>query len=177
MSDFNDRQLLRLIKDALTHIEGDVDGIVSSTRATDNDVKTLILVVESFQRQMDDFNTKLDNLLKPKPVKIRIHFHGGNPNMPGQMTDVQSITATIDELDAQQQPVTFDPTKVTWTIGDPTIATLTQQPDGSASFKALKVGVSPVGVSDSSNGLSAQDTLTVTADAATSLVIKFGVPA
>src|SRR2546430_2761532 len=96
--------------------------------------------------------------------------------MPGQMTDSQSIVASIGETDAAGQPVTFDPTKVTWTVGDATIASLTQNPDGSATFKALAVGTTPVGVTDSGSGLSAQDTLTVTAGAATTLNIAFAPP-
>lgn len=96
--------------------------------------------------------------------------------MPASITDVQSISATIAEKDAAGQPVTFDPTKVTWTVGDATIVALTQNADGSASFKALAVGTTQVAVSDSGSGLSAQDTLTVTAGAATSLLIGFGTP-
>ena len=115
-------------------------------------------------------------LLVSRPVKMQIIFIGGIPNMPGTMTDVQSISAVISETDAAGQPVTFDPSKVTWTVGDPTIAQLTSNPDGSATFKALAVGTTQVSAADSSNGLSAQDTLTVTAAAATSLVIKFGTP-
>lgn len=100
----------------------------------------------------------------------------GHTQMPAQMTDTQSIGATISETDAAGQPVTIDPAQVVWTVNDPSIAQLTQNPDGSATFKALAVGSTGVGVTDNSNGLSAQDTLTVTAGAATSLVIAFGQP-
>jgi len=96
--------------------------------------------------------------------------------MPAQLTDTQSIPATISETDAAGQPVTINPATVTWTVNDPTVVTLTQNADGSATFKAEKVGTTGVGVTDSSNGLSAQDTLTVTAGAATALVIAFGTP-
>ena len=112
-----------------------------------------------------------------RAVKIEITFKGAKPGMPGQMTDTQSISATISETDAAGQPVTITPSTVTWSVGDATIAALTQNADGSATFKALAVGTTSVAVTDSSNGLSAQDTLTVTAGAATSLVIKFGTPA
>ena len=111
---------------------------------------------------------------RPQSTKLTIQFEGAKPGMPGILTDTQSISASIAETDAAGQPVTIDPTKVTWTVGDPTISALTQNPDGSASFKALKVGTTSVGVTDSSNGLSAQDTLTVTAGAATTLTIAFG---
>lgn len=98
--------------------------------------------------------------------------------MPGQLTDVQSITAEIAELDAAGASVAIaDPAQVAWTIGDPTIADLAVDPaTGIATFKAKAVGQTSVGVVDGSNGLSAQDTLVVTADKATSLVIKFGTP-
>ncbi len=99
--------------------------------------------------------------------------------MPGQMTDSQSVTAQIAESDAAGQPVTVaDPSKVAWTIADPTIADLTVDPaTGIATFKAKAVGTSGVGVTDGLNGLAAQDTLTVTSGPATSLLIKFGTPA
>lgn len=116
-------------------------------------------------------------LLSRKAVKLSITFTGGLPNMPGTMTDTQSISASIAEQDAAGQPVAVDPTKITWTVGDSTIADLTQNPDGSASFKALAVGSTQVSVADSASGLNAQDTLSVTAGAATALVIKFGTPA
>ena len=96
--------------------------------------------------------------------------------MPAQLTDTQSIPASISETDAAGQIVTINPATVTWTVNDPSIVALTQNSDGSATFKALAVGTSGVGVTDSSNGLSAQDTLTVTAGAATALVIAFGTP-
>ncbi len=98
--------------------------------------------------------------------------------MPGQMTDVQSVTAQIAEVDAASQPVSIaDPSQIAWTIADPTIADLTVDPaTGIATFKAKAVGTSSVGVTDGSNGLAAQDTLTVTSGPATSLLIKFGTP-
>ena len=99
--------------------------------------------------------------------------------MPGILTDAQSITAQIAEADAASQPVSIaDPSKVSWTISDPTIATLSVDPaTGIATFKAAGVGTATVGVTDGSNGLSAQDSLTVTSGPATSLTIKFGTPA
>lgn len=160
---------LRLLQNQLNRIEKKVDGIVLSERAILDSQTTTNDILDDLVKEVTLLNT-------PKPVKIIITFHGGNPKMPGQMTDVQTISATIDEVDAAGQPVNFDPTNVSWTVGDSTVATLTQNADGSATFTAVKPGTTPVGVSDKSNGLSAQDTITVTADAATSLVIKFGTP-
>ena len=99
--------------------------------------------------------------------------------MPGTMTDTQSIDAFPSETDAAGNPVTIDPTKITWTVGDPTIASSTPKTDGSGgtNFKALgPLGTTQVAVSDSSNGLAAQDTLSVTSAGATALSIKFGTP-
>lgn len=130
-------------------------------------------------QELHETNELLKVLVKiaTRPVKLTIQFRNDKGEiMPGQMTDVQSLTASIDEVDADQQPVTIDPTKITWTIGDPTVATLTPNPDGSATFKALKVGSTPVGAADSSNGLAGQDTLTITSGPATTLVLKFGTP-
>lgn len=110
------------------------------------------------------------------PTKLQITFEGEQPGMPASITDTQSISASISETDAAGQPVTIDPTQVAWSVGDPSIAELTQNADGSASFKALAVGQTQVAVTDKSNGLSAQDVLTVTSGPATSLVIKFGTP-
>jgi len=117
-------------------------------------------------------------------VATYLSIHWGKPQppekgitqMPAQLTDTQSIPASISETDAAGQIVTINPATVTWTVNNPSIVALTQNSDGSATFKALAVGTTGVGVTDSSNGLSAQDTLTVTAGAATSLVIAFGQP-
>ena len=105
--------------------------------------------------------------------------------MPLQMTDSQSVSATVSEVDAAGNPVTLDTTAntVTWAVSDPTILTLTQNPDGSAAFKAAgklgdcQVSVQVVPNDGSSAGLNAQDTVTIVAGAATALAIQFGTPA
>jgi len=135
------------------------------------------MIVNQLKQVIDLLKQILARLTPQPATSITITFEGEKPGMPATMTDVQSVSATISEKDAAGQPVTFDPTQIRWTINDSLIAALTQNPDGSASFKALAVGTTTVGVSDTASGLSAQDTLTVTAGAATSLVISFGVPA
>src|SRR6266850_2836636 len=137
----------------------------------------VLLILVGQTNQLIDLLKQVISILTPKPAtKIVIQFEGEKPGMPATMTDLQSVSASIAETDAAGQPVTFDPANITWTVNDPAIAALTQNPDGSASFKALTVGTTTVGVSDSGSGLSAQDTLTVTASAATALVISFGNP-
>jgi hypothetical protein len=68
---------------------------------------------------------------------------------------------------------------VTWAIDDPTVAALTQNADGSATFKALKVGTANVSCTD--NGVTpplvGTDTLTVTGGPASTLVLQFGTAA
>lgn len=58
--------------------------------------------------------------------------------MPGKETDTQTIPCSEVETDAAGNPVTLNPANVKWAIDDPTIAELTQNADGSATFKAVK---------------------------------------
>lgn len=105
--------------------------------------------------------------------------------MPAKETDTQTVQCTEMETDAAGNPVTLDPTSVTWSIDDPTIATLTQNPDGSATFKAVKPvppAVNPrtakVTCSDTKTGVSAADTLEVD-DSPTQpgkMTLTFGAP-
>ena len=111
-----------------------------------------------------------------KATSISIHFKGFKRNMPVSITSTQNVTASIAEDDANGNSVAFIPGNIKWTTQDPTIATVVENNDGSATFTGLKVGTTQVTVTDTSNSLSAQDVLTVTAAAATSLVIKFGTP-
>jgi hypothetical protein len=143
-----------------------------------NREEKILFRIDGHLQKMISLLEQILSQLTPKPAtKITIQFEGELPGMPATMTDLQSVSASISETDAAGQPVTFDPANITWSVNNPTIVALTQNPDGSASFKALAVGTTTVGVSDSGSGLSAQDTLTVTASAATALVISFGNPA
>lgn len=114
-----------------------------------------------------------------QPVKMQLQFKGEQPGMPGQETDTQTIPCSALETDAAGQPVTLNPASVTWSIADPTVATLTQNVDGSATFKALKVGATTVSCTDTSvtPNLVGTDTLTVTAGPASTLVLQFGTAA
>ncbi len=93
-----------------------------------------------------------------------------------QITDIQSVNASVAEVDAVGNPVALDAATVAWAVSDPAILSLTQNPDGSATIKA----VGPLGsaqVSVTAGSLSAQDTVNVVASAATALAIKFDTPA
>lgn len=114
-----------------------------------------------------------------KPVKMQLQFKGEKIGMPGQETDTQTIPCTAIETDAADNPVTLNPANVTWGMDDPSIATLTQNPDGSATFKALKVGTANVTCTDNSVNppLVGTDTLTVVGGPANKLVLQFGTAA
>jgi hypothetical protein len=116
----------------------------------------------------------------------RFELSKGETQMPGQETDTQTIPCSEIETDADGNPVTLDPTAVQWAIDDPTIATLVQNADGSATFQAVKAvppAVNPrtanVSCTDTKTGVVGTDTLTVT-DSPTrpgKMVLTFGTPA
>ena len=114
-----------------------------------------------------------------------LHFQG-EKIMPGKETDTQTVACTEVETDGQGNPVTLNPANVVWAIDDPTIATLTQNPDGSATFKAVKPvppAVNPrtanVTCTDTATGVVGKDTLEVD-DSPTQpgkMTLVFGTPA
>jgi hypothetical protein len=71
-------------------------------------------------------------------TQFRTEFQKENHNMPGKETDTQTVPCSEIETDGAGNPVTLNPANVVWAIDDPTIATLTQNADGSATFKAVK---------------------------------------
>lgn len=109
----------------------------------------------------------------------------GGSMSPAKETDTQTIPCSEIETDAQGNPVTLNPANVLWKIDDPTIATLTQNSDGSATFKAVKP-VAPaknprtanVSCTDTVTGVVGTDTLEVD-DSPTQpgkMVLTFGSP-
>jgi len=95
---------------------------------------------------------------------------------PGTETDLQTIQASAIETDAADNPVTIDPANAVWGIEDPTIATPIPNADGSCAYKALKVGVTNVTLTDTATSTVGTEVLTVTAHPTlpNKLVIKFG---
>jgi hypothetical protein len=110
-------------------------------------------------------------------VRMQLQFKGEKIGMPGIETDVQTIPCSALETDAAGQPVTLNPANVQWSIDDTSIAQLTQNADGSATFKALKVGTANVSCKDTVANITGTDTLTVTVSAASKLALQFGTPA
>jgi len=107
------------------------------------------------------------------------------PSVPGKETDSQTIQCTEMETDGAGNPVTLNPANVKWAIDDPTIATLTQNADGSATFTAVKPvppAVNPrtanVTCTDIVTGVVGTDTLEVD-DSPTkpgAMILTFGTP-
>lgn len=106
--------------------------------------------------------------------------------MPASITDIQSVAVTgVAAVDAAGEAVTVDTTKITWTVGDPTLLTIALDPTTALPTFAFNKGVftgalpatSQVTGQDTVNNLTSQDTVTVNTSAATTETIQFGVPA
>ena len=105
--------------------------------------------------------------------------------MPATITDVQSVAVTgIAAVDAAGEPVVVDTTKVTTSVGDPTLLTFTLDPTTNLPTFSFNKGVftgtlpatSQVSLLDTVNNLTSQDTVTVNTSAATTETIQFGTP-
>lgn len=146
----------------------------------DSELKQIISLLQHSNATSDSILAEVIHIrrLLQVPVTMQLQFKGGKPGMPGTETDTQTIPCTALEKDAAGQPVTLNPANVTWSIDDPSIAQLTQNPDGSATFKALAVGSTNVHCTDNGTTppLVGTDQLTVTAGAASSLILQFGTP-
>jgi hypothetical protein len=183
----NHDQLFRKLND----IDSDIDKINKSVDQLKEQIDLLVkgqaiiarsqISVQNAVESTQDNVKSILEILQPSqhPVKLEIQFQGEQPGMPGKETDTQTIPCSAIETDAVGNSVTLNPASVTWGIDDPTIATLTQNPDGSATFKALKVGTANVTCTDNSVNppLVGMDTLTVTAGPGTKLVLQFGTAA
>lgn len=105
--------------------------------------------------------------------------------MPASITDIQSVAvAGIAAVDAAGEPVAIDTTKVTTSVGDPTLLTFTLDPTSNLPTFAFNKGVftgslpasSQVTLQDTVNNLTATDTVTVNTSAATTETIQFASP-
>lgn len=134
--------------------------------------------VDKIMSTQRDVLTALRLIAETLGVKevLQIQFEGELPMAPGSMSDTQTIQATAIETDAAGQPVTIDPANAAWGIDDSSIASLTQNPDGSATFKALKPGNATISLTDKATGAAGTNTLTVTSSGPNTLVISFGDP-
>jgi ABC-type amino acid transport substrate-binding protein len=116
-----------------------------------------------------------------RPTSISIKFQGAT-TMPLTFAVNQKSIATATEADASGVNVPVVAGALTWTVSDPTIASVVTNPDGTGTYTAVAVGTATATVTDSANGLTTTDTLTVTAAGApggtpTSIAISFGAPA
>ena len=139
----------------------------------------------ALKKLQDDVDTIRKVLGIGVPVQEQIQFQGLGVNMPATITDVQSVAVSaIAAVDAANEPVTIDYSKVTWTVGDPTLLVFTTDP---ATFlpkfsfnKGVFTGTLPassqVSGQDTVNNLTSQDTITVNTSAATTETIQFGTP-
>lgn len=190
MSDAVLNKLTEAIKASAQAITNQNVAIALNTQALATQTQSLLLLTSVLQKIEDDLN--------PKPVKIQLKFDDKEPGMPIQLTDSgagSSAIATPAETDAAGNPVTVDPTAITYGVSDPSAFTLTPNntnsdmpgtdgagnpvtiPAGGCQFKAIgtagHLGAFQATVQDSKNNLSGQDTVTVVSGAATSLSIGF----
>lgn len=81
------------------------------------------------------------------------------------LSPTASALGTAVETKPDGTPFTFDPTKIVWSVQDPSILSFTANPDGTAKFVPLVVGTSQVGVTDTATGASKAVLATVAAGA------------
>lgn len=129
------------------------------------------------------------------PVKLVLKFTIQGVNlMPVQITDKQAVVITPSETDAVGNPVTLDPTQISYAVSDTSALTLVTNPTASpvaapdgqqipaggawiqAAQQAGHLGSFQVTSHDAANNLDAQDTVTVVNSAGTSLTMNFGTP-
>lgn len=105
--------------------------------------------------------------------------------MPATITDVQTVAVSgIAAVDAANEPVIVDTTKITWTVGDPTLLSITLDPTSGLPTFGFNTGVftgtlpatSQVSGQDTVNNLTSTDSITVNTSAATTETIQFATP-
>ena len=110
--------------------------------------------IEARQERQDKVLKQIVDALTPPPGEMMLHWETPEisnapaalnsqmreelQNMSGKETDTQTVACSEVETDGAGNLVTLNPANVVWAIDDSTIATLTQNADGSATFKAVK---------------------------------------
>jgi hypothetical protein len=164
--------------------------LVRIAEATEESREILSEIRDIFNQFLDEWRRRNQGRMDLKfgqPTNSpALQTRKGETTMPGKETDTQTIPCSEMETDGQGNPVTLNPANVQWAIDDPTIATLTQNADGSATFKAVKPvppAVNPrtanVSCTDTKTGVVGTDTLEVD-DSPTQpgkMVLTFGSPA
>jgi len=177
-----------------------IAGNLTVTHQTLNKVQAhtnqLITEQASLKLEVDDVEGKLKHIISELnaiklvlgigvPVVEYIQFENQGENMPASITDIQTVAvASVNAVDAAGEPVPVDTTKITWTVGDPTLLTITLDPTTGLPTFGFNQGVftgtlpatSQVTGQDTVNNLTSQDTVTVNLSAATSETISFAPP-
>lgn len=93
----------------------------------------------------------------------------------GEMKTKQTLPASGMETDENGQPVAINADNAEWSVDDTSIATVEENPDGSATFTSVAAGSTVVRLKDNVSGVEGTRTLTVT-KRANQLAIVFGDP-
>jgi hypothetical protein len=107
------------------------------------------------------------------PIRISSTFEG--VEMPVTLTVGQTVIETITESNAAG-PVAVIGADITVVSSDPTIASVVDNGDGTATWTAVAPGTVTDTYSDTVYGLSGTDTITVTAAPPTAIASSFGIP-
>lgn len=119
-------------------------------------------VLREILEEIKEFRVEIKKLF---PSKMEIVFIKGDKMSAAAVTlnlepTPQTTNATVVET-VNGQPYTPVPGDLTWSVQDATIASMVQNPDGSATFTAVAVGVTMCGCVDKTTGNSGTGTITV----------------
>jgi|SRR5208337_3690837 len=114
------------------------------------------------------------------PSKLTINFVIGDVKYMSSasvtLNPPQTVNGVVTET-VNGQSVVPVPANLLWSVQDPTVVSFVTNPDGSATFTPLAVGVTQVGCSDSATGNSGVGNLTVTQGTVPgTLTITFSAP-
>jgi hypothetical protein len=156
-----------------TQVSSCYDVMQSMSETTANSLSSILSTQQEQGKVLADLQLTLGTR-----QSLQIQFEGSDPMAPGSMSDTQTIQATEIETDAAGQPVSIQAGNVVWAIDDPTIASFTMNPDGSATFKGLKPGNATISCTDNSQTppVVGTNTLQVTSSGPNTLTISFGNP-
>ena len=175
---------------ALEKIEGQI-GTIPQLSQSIADLSTLLGAIKT---ELDGVADAVEHQFRTLTI-VAYNEKGEQVTMPFQLTDGGTgshVFLTAAETDAAGNPVTIDPTKITWGVSDPSALTVTANPTASpvdspdvpgqqiapggaevaAVAAAGHLGAFQVTSQDTGNNLQAQDTITVVSGAATSLVMS-----
>jgi hypothetical protein len=133
-----------------------------------------VRLLKDILRELREFRKELF------PSKLTIFFTNGDIKYMSTATITLNPPQTVNGVATETvngQPYTPVQTDLTWSVQDSTVVSYVTNADGSATFTALKVGVTQVGCVDKTTGNSGTGTLTVTEGTIPgTLVITFSAP-